>query len=1021
MEWEKPLQKHTHRSDREYASQSKSAPETPRDRLPNVAGFHLNGSLNGSHRKPMTFTFSVPTESDSLLEQVRQLKYNCARLKEDKLKLQSRINKMESDHKRGIRDTSPPKDMAVLEIVSLSDGGRPKTRQTPRSQCGSSLRYDTPQESVAVRLSDILQIDGMVKDLRKSLETQQFPAKDHLLKSIYSLSHKMDEIMTTSRGYASAPASLAPTPPPVPKSPTTTQTTPEDRVGPITNPVLAARRVQASPRKASIVIKTRSSMVHALQSTNQLQIPQLRRALSKTETKVELYSTLVAFLIDKKSKLNSICLDTISWDEFSDWVEKQPEEEHENIVRELFYMMKSYRKVMDISTQISFSMTVDEVIARFSNGLKEILVSEVVHFYMITHPTELMLYSFDKQQQKLVPKGEGIIGYVAESGTMINLSNPQSSGHYNAIHDKPDGLNLTCLMAIPMYDRENQVFGVAVAYNKVTGFFVKEDEVVMESLVHQASNSIQQFQLLIRATWEQQKTKSLLEVIKVTKNEKSTLEEMIAKTVEVTYSALRVQLVSFYLVDNINKQLVLKSGKDKELTRKEIGDDITGIVAKSGKTLNIANGEKDQRCLKLSQQYDIKIRTILSMPICDSTGSTVAVIEVINKDQDSFNRNDEEILSAFLVEVASVIQRKSLETAYMDLMGSSQDSTTASSLKDLIGEYSTFKNEGVDLRINNPHIVSLSGPSLSAQGLKDWSLDHFGYTEDEMIGMIIAGFEALDLLSLYSIDEAILRKFICTVYSNYQQNPYHNFIHAFSVFHCAFMILTTTELPEYLTSLDILALMIAALCHDLDHPGTNNAYQINSQSQLALVYNDQSVLENHHASLTFRILNDPSTNIIAHLDSSERTELRRIVISAILATDMSHHSNLTTQLTVHDGAFQRDSKDDRMFLVNIVLHSSDLCNPILPTPIAYRWASCVLKEFNDQALKEKEQSLPVASFMEKGDEISKANLNLNFIKYVVNPLWTRLAQLFPSLRRCLDQMEANIASWEKILTHDHSS
>lgn len=62
-------------------------------------------------------------------------------------------------------------------------------------------------------------------------------------------------------------------------------------------------------------------------------------------------------------------------------------------------------------------------------------------------------------------------------------------------------------MAIPMYDRENQVFGVAVAYNKVTGFFVKEDEVVMESLVHQASNSIQQFQLLIRATWEQQKTK----------------------------------------------------------------------------------------------------------------------------------------------------------------------------------------------------------------------------------------------------------------------------------------------------------------------------------------------------------------------------------------------------------------------------------------------------------------------------------------------------------------------------------
>ena len=44
------------------------------------------------------------------------------------------------------------------------------------------------------------------------------------------------------------------------------------------------------------------------------------------------------------------------------------------------------------------------------------------------------------------------------------------------------------------------------------------------------------------------------------------------------------------------------------------------------------------------------------------------------------------------------------------------------------------------------------------------------------------------------------------------------------------------------------------LCHDIDHPGTNNAFQQFTQSDLALLYNDQSVLENHHSAMAFKIL-----------------------------------------------------------------------------------------------------------------------------------------------------------------------
>jgi cAMP-specific phosphodiesterase 4 len=46
----------------------------------------------------------------------------------------------------------------------------------------------------------------------------------------------------------------------------------------------------------------------------------------------------------------------------------------------------------------------------------------------------------------------------------------------------------------------------------------------------------------------------------------------------------------------------------------------------------------------------------------------------------------------------------------------------------------------------------------------------------------------------------------------------------------------------------------AGLCHDVDHSGTTNLFQVNAQTKLALLYNDKSVLENHHVAVTYKIL-----------------------------------------------------------------------------------------------------------------------------------------------------------------------
>lgn len=61
--------------------------------------------------------------------------------------------------------------------------------------------------------------------------------------------------------------------------------------------------------------------------------------------------------------------------------------------------------------------------------------------------------------------------------------------------------------------------------------------------------------------------------------------------------------------------------------------------------------------------------------------------------------------------------------------------------------------------------------------------------------------------------------FVRGVERRYHPHPFHNLIHAVSVTHASFAIIKTTQVDSLLRPLDKLALLVAAFCHDIDHPG----------------------------------------------------------------------------------------------------------------------------------------------------------------------------------------------------------
>ena len=75
----------------------------------------------------------------------------------------------------------------------------------------------------------------------------------------------------------------------------------------------------------------------------------------------------------------------------------------------------------------------------------------------------------------------------------------------------------------------------------------------------------------------------------------------------------------------------------------------------------------------------------------------------------------------------------------------------------------------------------------------------------------------------------------------------------------------------------VLSAILASSIHDVDHPGVTNQYLVNTSSELALIYNDESVLENHHLAVAFKLIQDQECDILASLSKKQRQSVRKMV------------------------------------------------------------------------------------------------------------------------------------------------
>ncbi|BGP40013.1 3',5'-cyclic-nucleotide phosphodiesterase [Rhodotorula kratochvilovae] len=343
--------------------------------------------------------------------------------------------------------------------------------------------------------------------------------------------------------------------------------------------------------------------------------------------------------------------------------------------------------------------------------------------------------------------------------------------------------------------------------------------------------------------------------------------------------------------------------------------------------------------------------------------------------------------------------------------------------------------------------------------LQSWSFNAMSYSSDELLACVGIIFESVRNMEGVEFDLHRFKLLLLSLRSAYHaRNGYHNFNHAADVTQACYSFLVRMGLApplfllceddydanlgegrrkwrrnraveeggmgELLRPMDVFALMVACIGHDVGHPGLTNAYMVNARAPVAQIYDDKSILENFHTVTLTHMLRRHGFDYLLGGDfgylGDQATPFRKIVEASILATDMSRHFAFVGEITDMGKRFadKRSSKDletDRLLLCSGLIKCADISNPTRPHRISRVWAAALQEEWAVQASIETSFGLPVTVMtQDPNDAKAQAKGQVGFIDLFCKPLFSAMAGVVDEFADFVEKLRDGRAAWEAI-------
>lgn len=233
-----------------------------------------------------------------------------------------------------------------------------------------------------------------------------------------------------------------------------------------------------------------------------------------------------------------------------------------------------------------------------------------------------------------------------------------------------------------------------------------------------------------------------------------------------------------------------------------------------------------------------------------------------------------------------------------------------------------------------------------------WDFSALDENENRLLSVVLAILKPY--YSYFNIEDSVFTYFVSIIMFNYPQNPYHNFNHAVDVLQCIhYLISINDRIKNTLDHLEIFALMIAAIGHDIGHPSFTNAFIKDINHPLRILFNDISVLEQYHSFLLFSILeNSNLASFWNKFTAKDRCLFREIVVKCIISTDMKNHfeiiKNIEQEFSNKTFEYKPLLFGKKLSLCIMLIKLADLSNVARPFNNAKHWAIRIMDEFDHQ-------------------------------------------------------------------------
>jgi hypothetical protein len=310
--------------------------------------------------------------------------------------------------------------------------------------------------------------------------------------------------------------------------------------------------------------------------------------------------------------------------------------------------------------------------------------------------------------------------------------------------------------------------------------------------------------------------------------------------------------------------------------------------------------------------------------------------------------------------------------------------------------------------------LSIETRSRLIETLDTWHFEPHKLPEEEVLACTLILFETL--YRIEGMEEIIgvsLKQTSCFVHHLRQiyrlENSYHNFEHAVDVLQACQSYLRSAGMVPPLSILlepdrkwssdklfdsgplmttlglrEIFLLHIAAIGHDVGHPGFTNMFMKNAETPLSTVFDGKSALEQMHIHLLLRVMRYHGLGSLLDCPTNG-SHTRKLLWETVLATDMSVHDQFMKNFRkVIDGEVESLSRR-QIIICQAIMKCADISNPSRPYPVSQYWAGALMKEWTSQAFLEKYYGLP-PTVQPSDDPLIEAKSQVFFISTFAKPL-----------------------------------